>query len=154
VEIDGAGVEDNDLGGTSDQEDDDELVTHTLPFKCIGAARERHRQEELERAYHILHIQNRDVQVKLRPEPNNERDSKAIGIDMDYGSGWIHVGYIASELTMYIHPLLLTGDIVNMSVEHIRFQVYFLKIGFYPKILITRNGAWDPFVIHSSRSVR
>lgn len=131
-----------------------EEVTHTVPFKCIGAAHEQARQNHLERAHNILHDQGGEITVKLRPETNNPYDANAIAIDMDYGEGFVHVGYIATELTTYIHPLLNSGQILTVSVQHIIFRVSFLKVGFYPKILITRRGTWDPYVCRKSRSVR
>jgi hypothetical protein len=30
-----------------------------------------------------------------------------------YGTGWTHVGYIASELCEYLHPLIAAGDIFS-----------------------------------------
>ena len=33
--------------------------------------------------------------VRIRPEPLNPIDPSAIAIDVDYGTGWAHVGYIA-----------------------------------------------------------
>jgi hypothetical protein len=61
-----AALDDLDLesGDTRDHE-----ITHTLPFKCIGAAHEKEYQESLEQAHHVLHEQKKDVAV--RPEPNN-----------------------------------------------------------------------------------
>lgn len=146
-----AALDDLDLesGDTRDHE-----ITHTLPFKCIGAAHEKEYQESLEQAHHVLHEQKKDVAVRLRPEPNNINDGNAIAIDMDYGSDWKVVGYIAKELCYYLHPLLAADDIVNVYVEHIVFRVDFLKYGFYPKIMITRRGQWDQNVVRKSKSVR
>jgi hypothetical protein len=48
-------------------------------------------------------------------------------IDLDYGTGWTHVGYIASELCEYLHPLIAAGDILEVYVQHIKYSVEFLK---------------------------
>lgn len=101
----------NDL--LSDDESEEEEITHAVPFKCIGAAHEKSYQHHLEQAYLALE-QNISVNVRLRPEPLNPRDPTAIGIDLDYGTGWTHVGYIASELCKYLHPLMAAEDIVDM----------------------------------------
>ena len=104
--------------GDSDT-DDDESVEHTLAFKCIGAAHEKPKQTFLEFAERKLHRELCQVKVKLRPEPENyEKDGNATAIDMDHGTGWFHVGYVASELTQYFHPLILDGKIVfSISVS-------------------------------------
>ena len=48
---------------------------------------------------HILALkQNTSVKVHLREKPFNPLDPSAIAIDLDYGTGSSHVGYIASEL--------------------------------------------------------
>ena len=72
---------------------------------------------------------------------------------MNYGRRRIHVGYIASELCKYLHPLI-TGDIVDASAQHIVFWVEFRKIGFYPKIMITRRGDLETMVLRKRASVR
>ena len=75
------------------------------------------------------------MEVKLRPEPTNEKDKNAIAIDINHGSGYFHCGYIASELTQYLHPLIAADEIVDVSLEHIKSRVYFAKMGYYPKVL-------------------
>ena len=138
----------------SDEENDNAEVTHSLPFKCIGAAHERERQEFLERAHTALR-RERNVRTRLRTEPTNEKDSDAIAIDMSLDNvEWVHVGYIARELTRYIHPLFDSGGLLDVYVQHIIFRVSFLKVGFYPKIIILRKGAWDNYVVRKSASVR
>ena len=61
---------------------------------------------------------------------------------------FFHCGYIASELTQYLHPLIETDKIVDVSLEHIQFRVSFSRMGYYPKVLITRKGAWEKFVVY------
>lgn len=58
-----------------------------------------------------------------------------------------HCGYIASELTQYLYPLTVAGKIVDISFEHIQFRVSFARMGYYGKVLITKKGAWEKFVI-------
>jgi hypothetical protein len=90
----------------------------------------------LEQAYLALHGQDKPVSVRIRPEPLNPMDPSAIAIDLDYGTGWAHVGYIASELCKYLHPLIAAGDILEVYVQHIKYRVDVFKIRFYPKIFI------------------
>lgn len=108
----------NDLSGEDDSEEEE--ITRAVPFKCIGAAHEKKYQCHLEQAYLALE-QDISVKVRLRPEPLNPKDPSAIGIDLDYGAGWNHVGYIASELCKYLHPLITAGDILDIYVQHIKY---------------------------------
>ncbi len=55
----------------------------------------------------------------LRAEPLNPLDPSAIGIDLDFGTGSSHVGYITSELC---NPLMATGDIIDVNVQHIKYR--------------------------------
>ena len=139
---------------SDDESDKDEEITHSVPFKCIGAAHENNYQDNLEQAYIALQHDNRPVKVQLRPEPLNPLDKQAIAIDLDFGNGWAHVGYIASELCKYLHPLMNTGHIIDVYIEHIKYRVDFFRIGFYPKIWIKRRGEWEPEVVRNSKSVR
>ena len=77
-------------------ESDDELSDEeAAPSKCIGAAHENHYQHHLKKEYLTLHEQDKPVNVRIRhAEPLNPRDPSAIAIDLDYGTGWPHVGYI------------------------------------------------------------
>jgi hypothetical protein len=81
----------NERGDQGDRaESDDEFSDEeAVPFKCIGAAHENHYQH-LEKAYLTLHEQDKAMNVRIRPEPLNP---SAISIDLDYGTGWPHVGY-------------------------------------------------------------
>ena len=93
----------------------------------------------MEQACLALHGQDKPVNVRIWPEPLNPMDPSAIAIDVDYGTGWTHVCYIASELCKYLHPLIAAGDILEVYVQHIKYRVDFLKIGFYQKIFIKRH---------------
>ncbi len=105
-----ANVDDNDS-------DEDQEITHSVPFKCIGATHEKNYQHHLEQAY--LHTYT-SVKVHLRAEPLNPLDPSGIAIDLNYGTGSSHVGYIASELCKYLYPLMATGDIIDVNVQHIK----------------------------------
>ena len=72
---------------------------------AISAAHDKNYQHHLEQAYLALHGQDKPVNVRIRPEPLNPMDASAIAIDVDYGTGWTHIGYIASQLCEYLHPL-------------------------------------------------
>ena len=63
----------------SDEEISDDETTHILAFKCISAAHEKERQEFLKIA--SQKPKKRKLQVKLRPEPTNEKDKNVIAIN-------------------------------------------------------------------------
>jgi hypothetical protein len=73
-------------------------------------------------------------------------------IDLDYGTGWTHVGYISSELCEYFHPLIAAGDILEVYVQHIEYRVEFNRI--LSKNFIKRRGEWETQVVNKSMSVR
>ena len=116
--LDGYGNE-GDRAGSGDQlgdedESDEDEITHAVPFKCIGASHEKNYLHHLEQAYLALQGQDKPVNVRIRPEPLNPMDPSAIAIDVDYGTGWTHVGCIDSELCEYLQPLIAAGDILEV----------------------------------------
>jgi hypothetical protein len=119
-------AESGDQLSDEDESDADE-ITHAVPFKCIGAAHEKHYQHHLEQACVALHGQDKPVNVRIQPEPLNPMDPSAI--DVDYGTRWTlcDVDYIASEICKYIHPLIAAGDILGVYVQPIKYRVDFLK---------------------------
>ena len=78
-------AESDDQSSDEDESDENE-ITHTVPYKCIGAAYEKNYQYDLEQAYLALHEQDKPVNV-MQPEPLNPMDPDAIAIDLDYGTG-------------------------------------------------------------------
>jgi hypothetical protein len=64
-------------------------------------------------------------------------------IDLDYGTGWTHVGYIASELCEYLHPLIAAGDIIEVYVQNIKYRVEFFLNRILSKNFIKRRGEWE-----------
>lgn len=53
-------------------------------LSVLAAAHEKERQECLKIA--SKKSKERKLQIKLRPEPNNEKDKNAIAIDINHGS--------------------------------------------------------------------
>ena len=134
----------NDIN-TSEEEDvedeeseggDDDRTLHTLPFKVMGVAYSAERQKHLENAFEISLADN--VKAKIVPESHNSYDKDAIIVMLDYGHEWSKIGYIAKELTKYLHPLLQRGLTTNVSLKHIKFRTSYLKVGFYATIQLTR----------------
>ena len=72
---------------------------------------------------------------------------------LDDGHEWSKIGYIAKELTKFLHPLLKHGFITNVSLKHIKFRASYLKVGSYATIQITRKGQWENAVLKASKRV-
>lgn len=73
-----------------------ENVIHCLPFKVMGVTYNTTIQDHLQAAKAIGCSL---VSAKLEAEPNNQYDSNAIAVFIDYGSNWVKISYIAKELT-------------------------------------------------------
>ena len=121
---------------SSDENPSGDDSDHTLPFKVLGVAF-KHRQRHLEAAFQKLE-NGEEVKVDIKPEPDNDYDSNAIAVLLNYGSGWYTVGYIAKELTNEIHPLLKSSNI-KVGISHIRFRLTYSLIGYYLTLNITRT---------------
>ena len=44
----------------------------------------------------------KDIVARIRPEPDNEKDAKAIVIEINYSEGYKAIGYIPIDLTNLI----------------------------------------------------
>ena len=145
----------------SDKSDDDNdsdepnetVRTHCLPFKAMGTCYSKAGQDSLQEAFEYLNEHNRPVYVKLQAEPENTHYRSAIAVYLMSSSDYEKEGYIVSELTKYLHPLLKDPSL-EVSVTKIRFCTTFLMIGFYLTINITKRGLWDKQVIRASCTVK
>ena len=126
---------------------------HSLPFKVLGTCHSTERQKALEDAYIYLEEHNRPVFAKLVAEPENVYDKNAIAVYVKSSSNYEKVGYIAKELTQYVHPVL-SDKSHDVLVEKIRFCTTFRMIGFYLTITITKKGLWDNKVVCASKMVK
>jgi hypothetical protein len=135
------------------ENEETEQTTHCWPFKMLGTCHSTSRQHALEEAFSYLEEYNRPVFTKIEAEPENVHDKHAIAVYIMSSSDYEKVGYIPSELTKYIHPILKDPNL-DVSVNRIRFCTTFQKIGFYLTIDITKKGLWDIAVVKASKNVR
>ena len=112
----------------------------------LGSCYHVSRQETLGEAYEFLNDYNRPVFVKLEKVPDNKHDKNAIGVFLMTRDEYVLVGYIASELTKYLHPLMDKKQL-DVDVKHIRFCTTYLRMGFYLTIDITKHGMWPDEVV-------
>ena len=141
---------DNDVDS---DEPNETVATHCLPFKVMGTCYSKARQDSLQEAFECLYEHNRPVYAKLQAEPENIHDKSAIAVYLMSLSDYEKVGYIASDLTRYLHPLLKDPSL-EVSVKNTRFCTTFLMKGFYVAINITKRGHWEKQVIRASRTVK
>ena len=140
----------------ADDEDDeltDDVHTHTVVFKCIGAAKERRQQDVLSEASYKIG-RGEVVEVRLRPEPNNPKDSRAIAFQCKVGANWERIGYVVREALNAVHSAIHAGSIVSVKFEWIRFITHWSRCapGWYCGVAVTKYGDWPSEVVCCSSS--
>ena len=68
--------------------------------------------------------------------------------------GFKPVGWIPSELTKFIHPILHEKEYLSVSVKHIKFRVLTNHVGFYITINVSKEGEWHKDVTRASKGVK
>jgi len=137
-----------------DEDDDDDEAdagTHQLPFKVMGVTYEGRQDTIIEARLQMSRGHN--IQAILRPESGNDIDPNAIQVVFGIGDKMEVVGYIQRELTRFVHSALRQKEIVEVAIAHIKFRT-FNPVGHYVKLLITKKGRWDNFVIRKSLSAK
>ena len=121
-------------------------VTHTITFKCMGSAKEDRYQESLKQ---ISELRNNEVEVlcRIKPEPNNPYDSKAIAFECKIDGSWKVIGYIVREVLNEVHQALVAKKIVEVYIDWVKFKVW-RSMGWYAGINITRVGQWSKTIVH------
>ena len=126
---------------------------YTATFKVLGTRHHLQMQNNLEEAYVTYHDAGLPVKACLTPEPDNEKDSSVLLVQLDYGKGLKPVGYIAKEMTPFLHPLLTSNAPVTVAVKHIKFGTLRSQIGYYMALNVTKQGLWDKVVQAASEKV-
>ena len=73
---------------------------------------------------------------------------------IDYGFGFKHVGYIAQELTKFVHPILQQGRLQHAAVYDIEFRAAWAKIGYFMTLQLTSKGELPSQVSRASARVQ
>ena len=127
---------------------------HCVPFKVLGTCYSSSRQKALEVAYDCMYEYNRPVFVKLEAEPENQHDKNAIAVYiMSTNECYEKVGYIANELTKYLHEPLKVNAL-DITVKEIHFRTTFMLVGYYMTIHISKKGVWDDAVIKAGHKIK
>ena len=90
----------------------------------------------------------RGVPVRLTPEPDNEEDADAICFEIDIDGHWRRIGYVARELTGYVHNAMRNNRSQSLSIKWIKYRFWPASgFGFYASFLISKRGQWDCQVV-------
>ena len=146
--------EDGDSADGDSEEEEEALVLHTLPFKVLGVAHKLECQEHLEAAFNKIRKTWLYVQKFSLNQTIIMFDANAIGVLIDYGLGFKHVGYIAQELTRFIHPVIKHGRLQLATVYEIKFGTAWAKTGYFMTLQLTCKGEWPSQVLRASKRVQ
>ena len=133
--------------GTEDEGYNIPEITHSVVFKCIGAHKEI---EVLALASKNIDI-GKKVSVKLKPEPDNPYDNRAIAFicQTEENAEWKRIGYVVREAADEVLAVLNANKILSITFDWIKYIVHFKNRGWYAGIKITRNGEWSQQVLQS-----
>jgi hypothetical protein len=150
---------DSEGGDDTDTESDGDafdstLITHSVIFKCIGATKDNQSQEVLAMVAQKLKKQEQ-VDVRLRKEPNNPKDSRAIAFDCKLTSKWERIGYVVTEALNSVHHEMDIDSINSVQFAWVKFITHWSRSGpgWYCGIKITKRGEWPKEVVQCGSTV-
>ena len=119
-------------------------VPHTIVFKCIGAARDTQSQVYLRTARDRM-LSGYTVPVRMRPEPTNIVDSRAIVFECELDGKWNKIGYVVSDILDEVHAAISLNLIISVKFKCIKYVTHWTRSGpgYFAGISITKNGPWD-----------
>ena len=119
-------------------------VPHTIVFKCIGAARDTLSQAALRCARDRM-LHGWTVPVRMRPEPTNIADSRAIVFECELDTKWEKIGYVVSEILDEVHIAMTRNLIMSVDFKCIKYVTHWTRSGpgYFAGITVTKNGPWD-----------
>ena len=85
--------------------------------------------------------------MRLKREPKNPKDSRAIAFECKPSDQYIRIGYIVREALDAVHDAMDQNKIVRVSFDYVKFVVQFKDRGWYAGITITRQGEWPACVL-------
>ena len=147
--------EDEDAGELGAEEDEDNTdIVHTLTFKCIGATKDMQQQLVLRQAKELLQ-QQKEVPVRLSPEPDNPYDTQAIAFQCFIDGTWHRVGYVVQEALQEVHDAMRNDKIKEVSCAWVKYLVKWTATGagYYAGINITKYGQWSQRACRSRSTV-
>ena len=92
-------------------------------FKCVGVKKEKYIEKVL-----ISESQKLDngenVPVRIRPEPDNPVDARAIAFECNVSNKWQWIGYIVQEAVEAVHDALKRNLMTEVKFEWIKYIVH------------------------------
>ena len=124
--------------------------THTVTFKCIGSVHDVNKQLLLSNISKLLR-DNKTVEVRVLPEPDNKFDAKAICFQCYHDHKWQTIGYIVRECLDHVHKALEQKRILSVKVAWAKYLMCWSRSGpgFHAGINISLNGVWHRDVVQS-----
>ena len=122
------------------------VITHSVVFKCIGSTKEPNYQGTLALANARIRAGER-VPVRLKKEPNNPKDAKAIAFECKAADEYVRIGYIVREALDSVREAIDRNKIINVYFDYIKFVVQFRERGWYAGVVIARQGEWPSHVV-------
>ena len=107
-----------------------QVITQAYPLKVKGTCYSTTYQKALQEACEYLYEHNRHIFTKLEAEPENPHNKNAIAVYIMSSSEYEKVGYLANEITRFVHPLL-KDPTLQVTVKQNRSCTTFLMVGFY-----------------------
>ena len=139
----------------SSSEDTPELETnkikHSVVFKCVGVKKEKYIEKVLISTSRKLD-NGEHVPVRIRPEPDNPVDARAIAFECNVSNKWQRIGYVVQEAVEAVHYALEKNVITEVKFDWIKYIVHWYRsgAGWYTGITITKQGKWQPVVRSAS----
>ena len=134
--------------GQSRSDDEEQACLNSVVFKCIGTCKEENYQQVLARAA-ALKKQNKAVETRILPEPQNPMDSKAIAFQVLIDDKWQRIGYMVKEVLDAVHKELSNDSLTAVELDWVKFITHWCRStpGWYCGIKVTKKGAWDINVV-------
>ena len=118
-----------------------------MVFKCIGSLKELLYQEILPVVTKKIK-QGETVPVRIRKEPDNPVDSRAIAFECRLNDQWERIGYVVREALNAVHEATNQQKIQQIRFEWVKYIVYFSNREWYAGIVISKRGDWPQSVMN------
>ncbi len=125
-----------------------DLHPHTVVFKCIGAVRDRQYQDALRTAKHNL--QNGwTVPVRMRYQPTNIMDARAVVFECSLEEKWVKIGYVVKDILDEVHSAIDNNLILNVKFKWVKYITDWTRSGpgYFAGITVTKSGQWERKVV-------
>ena len=93
-----------------------------------------------------------EVTVRIRPEPDNPVDSRAIAFECKVQDEWELIGYVVREAVESVHDALHHKVITDVKFNWIKYIIHWSRSGpgWYAGITITKQGKWPQDAVRCS----